>query len=88
MFTSFYKTESNAWVRPSDYLREIKELNLLNEGASDEGLEIKLSDNLAKNLEKVERLFKITDKWNDILRRAVFYTTSQKTNSDVRLHQT
>lgn len=24
MFTSFYKTESDAWVRPSDYLKEIK----------------------------------------------------------------
>lgn len=80
LFTSYYQTETKNWIKPSDYIKEIKELNLEGDG---DGLEIKLSDNLTKNLEKVEKLYGIMEKWIAILRRALFYTESQKTNSDV-----
>jgi hypothetical protein len=29
MFQSYYQTMSKGWIKPSDYLKDIKELNLL-----------------------------------------------------------
>lgn len=46
-------------------------------------MEFKLSDNVKKNEEKIEKLFSMVGKWVGILKKAIFYTESQKTNSNV-----
>jgi hypothetical protein len=38
------------WLRPSDYAREIGELNLLGEGSEVEALEINLGERVERNL--------------------------------------
>lgn len=45
---------SKGWVKPSDYIKEISELNLMGEKGDDVGeYEIKLSENVEKNMLKL-----------------------------------
>lgn len=77
----FFTTLSKGWIKPSDYLKDIEELNM-EEGKLDVGsFEIKLSDKMENNVKKIESLFELTEKWVDILKRALFYVTSQKSSS-------
>jgi len=65
-------------------MKNIEDLNL--EGTEEEkaplsDFEIKLSDKIENNIKKIESLFNLTEKWVDILKRALFYVASQKSSS-------
>jgi hypothetical protein len=36
-------------------------------------------------MEKIQNLFRLTEKWISILKRALFYVSSQKVNSNVNI---
>lgn len=59
---------------------------MLTENSDTAELEIKLTDGPSKNLEKMQKLSELMDKWKSMLSKALFYLTSQKSNTDVR-HQ-
>lgn len=37
---------------------------------------------MENNVKKIESLFQLTEKWVDILKKALFYVTSQKSSSE------
>ena len=43
--------------------------------------EIRLNDKMESNVKKIESLFELTEKWVDILKRALFYVSSQRSSS-------
>ncbi len=54
----------------------------MEEGKLDVGsFEIKLSDKMENNVKKIELLFELTEKWVEILKRALLYVSSQKSSS-------
>jgi hypothetical protein len=85
LFATYYKTETTGWIKPSDYISEISSLGFLEEIANGEELEFRLNDTAKKNEENGEKLYNLVQKWVSILKKAVFYTESQKTNSDVSI---
>ncbi len=77
----FFTTLSKGWIKPSDYLKDIEKLNM-EEGKLDVGsFEIKLSDKMENNMKKIESLLELTEKWVEILKRALLYVSSQKSSS-------
>jgi hypothetical protein len=82
MFQSMYGKE---WLRPSDYAREIGELNLLGEEKATEvkAYDINLTEKFEKNIEKYSRMKDVTEKWVQVLKKALSYLHSQKAASDV-----
>lgn len=44
MLQSYYQTADKGWIKPSEYLQDIKEVNLIGDGPIDmENYEIKLN---------------------------------------------
>lgn len=84
MLQSFYSTKGKDWIKPSDYLKDIKELNLLPEEEIDlNQYEIKLTEKVEKNIQKIEKLYELTKKWTEILQKALSYVNSKKATTDV-----
>ena len=83
MFQSMYGGKD--WLKPSDYLKEIKQLNLLGQEKSVEvkDFDIKLNQRMEKNLQKYGRLKEVTEKWVQVLKKALSYIRSTKASSDV-----
>ncbi len=53
----FFTTLSKGWVKPSDYLKDIEQLNM-QEGKLDVAtFEIRLNDKMESNVKKIESLF-------------------------------
>jgi hypothetical protein len=80
MFQSMYGKE---WLRPSDYAKEIGGLNLLGEASEVDALEINLGEKMERNLERFARLREVTEKWVQVLRKALSYLSSARAASDV-----
>lgn len=82
MFQSYYKTADKGWMKPSEYLNEIKDMNLLGENGLDiKDYEIKLNEKMEKNMGRLEMLMELMEKWVNILRKVLQYISSKKSNS-------
>lgn len=47
MFQSYYQTIDKGWIKPSEYLKQIKEINLIGDGGlAVESYEIKLNEKM------------------------------------------
>jgi len=82
MFQSFYQTIDKGWVKPSEYLSEIQDMKLIEENNLDmNNYEIKLNEKMEKNMAKLCMLMELMEKWVNILRKILQYTSTKKTNS-------
>lgn len=82
MLMSYYQTLDKGWVKPSEYLNDIRDTNLIGEsGINMKDYEIKLNEKVDKNMAKIDSLFVLMEKWISILRKILQYTTTKKTNT-------
>lgn len=82
MFQSFYQTIDKGWVKPSEYLSEIQDMKLIQENNLDmKNYEIKLNEKMEKNMAKLSMLMELMEKWVNILRKILQYTSTKKSNS-------
>lgn len=82
MLMSYYQTLDKGWVKPSEYLNDIRDTNLIGEsGINMKDYEIKLNEKVDKNMAKIDSLFMLMEKWISILRKILHYTSTKKTNT-------
>lgn len=81
MFQSFYQTGSKQWTTPSNYLVDIEGLTLSECALDVTKYEIKLNEGYDRNREKMQQLVQLTQRWTDMLRKALSYLTSKRSQS-------
>jgi len=82
MFQSYYQTIDKGWIKPSEYLNEIQDMKLIGESNIDmKNYEIKLNEKMEKNMAKLNMLMELIQKWVNILRKILQYTSTKKSNS-------
>lgn len=88
MFQSYYQTIDKGWIKPSEYLSEIQDMKLIEENNLDmNNYEIKLNEKMEKNMAKLCMLMELMEKWVNILRKILQYTSTKKTNSTSLMEQ-
>lgn len=82
MLQSYYQTVDKGWIKPSEYIKDIAESNLIaEEGIDLQNYEIKLNEKMEKNMSKLDMLVGLMVKWVSILTKILQYTVSKKYNT-------